>query len=100
MKKHIDICSKFPNQLKAKYCNSAQDTEMTEQADSRQKSASSFGKHVLLDQTSAKHCKPKIAQFQMDFLDRITATEQNELEEMLARAIYASGTPLSIVEHP
>ena len=35
-----------------------------------------------------------------NFLERITATEQNELEELLARAIYASGTTLSIVEHP
>ena len=34
------------------------------------------------------------------FCDRVSSATQKELDESLARAIYASGTPLTIVEHP
>jgi len=34
------------------------------------------------------------------FCDRVSPTTQKELDESLARAIYASGTPLTIVENP
>ena len=34
------------------------------------------------------------------FCDRVSSATQKELDESLARAIYASGTPLTIIENP
>jgi len=33
-------------------------------------------------------------------MDTITPSEQDNLEEQLAKALYASGAPLSLVENP
>lgn len=35
-----------------------------------------------------------------NFMDRMDAEEQQEITELVARAIFGSGTPLSFVQHP
>lgn len=101
MTDHISVCKKCPDKVKAKYCSnsapssslppSEQLTEVTEHQSSSARSTSKMVSGKLV--ASAR-------KGQLDlYADRVSADQHNEFDTVLARAIYASGAPLSMTEN-
>lgn len=118
METHIKKCSKVPEMIKEKYVKSnipakkiklAQESlaigvptlqsEIELEPGSSLVSPSSSIKNlpgILVQKPTGKNKN----QTMLSFMDKINKTDQEKGNELIARAIYASGTPLSIVENP
>jgi len=99
MADHISVCKKCQDDVKAKYCsNSAPQLSLppTEQLTEHQPNSTPPSTSKMASGKSvASVCKGRLD----SFADRLNADQHNEFDTVLARAIYASGTPLSMTEN-
>ncbi|XP_065639440.1 uncharacterized protein LOC124816031 [Hydra vulgaris] len=97
MTKHIEKCQKCPDEVKSLYANKSgySQKQQDSPADAEQKTknpqSDSFGTSFF-----ESICRSKIPS---SVFDSMTKTEKELIDTHLARAIYASGSPLHIVEY-
>lgn len=89
MKDHVKICVICSNSVKQKYVksNSNSDSEL------------SISLEVSTDYISDANTSNMTSKKQiLSFVGNMQPTDQNQANELLARAIFVSGAPLNIVE--
>jgi len=86
MKNHVKICVICPNSVKQKYVKS------------NSNSVSSEVSTDYISDTSTSSNMTSKKQI-LSFVDNMQPVDQNQAKELLARAIFASGASLSIVEN-
>lgn len=113
MTDHLRDCKKCPNDVKVKYCgthtNNVVDPHLPPQPAPSNGSGSNASSSITCTPSSAKASETRenwkipvsssgrMGQLEL-FTDRTTPPQQSEIDTVLARAIFASGAPLSMTE--
>lgn len=102
MAEHIRNCSACPADVRAQYFNPEVENPTVESkpvtSTSSVASSSSMPLSASVGKVSASSSS-SLKVLLSSFVDRVTAAEQEDIDELLARAIFASGTPLTITEN-
>ena len=92
LKTHIEQCLSCPKLLKQKIVDDS--CKIMNESDSKESVEN------WLVNFSSKNLKKKKQFTKINFADKITTHEQKKYDTFLARAVYASASPFSMVENP
>jgi hypothetical protein len=111
MRKHILCCQKCPIDIKQLFSSVADDNPVPDEpqavaprsctrSPTQTSGSSSFTTASCShDNETRQKCQMKQTSTITSFVDTITSKNKEDIDSVLARAIYASGTPLSITEN-
>ena len=104
MKSHIETCINCPKTVQEKYKSPSATTSIqSEQKCDMEESDTDWLLDFSSNETRPKKLKkatPRSKTTMEKFTDTLSASEQEKLDSLFSRAVYASATPFSIVENP
>ena len=102
MKSHVENCLSCPKLVKEKYKAQSTSSNQNEQKPASDECDADWLMDFSSHETFSKKLKkaPRSKTSVSKFTDTMSSNEQEKLESLFSRAIYASATPFHIMENP